>query len=61
MMPGEAYIQFILDQLNGISVSGTEDLARMLNAIHCLERLRDDIVAHKAPKERTETETAENL
>lgn len=61
MMPGEAYIQFILDQLNGVSVHGSEDITRMFNAIHSLERLRDDIVANKAQNEQTETETAENL
>lgn len=49
-MPGEAYVQLILSQLNGIAVRGKEDVTRMLNAITLLERLKTDIVKHKTPE-----------
>ena len=49
-MPGEAYVQLILNQLNGIAVRGEEDITRMLNAIKLLERLKTDIVEHKTPE-----------
>ena len=49
-MPGEAYVQLILNQLNGIAVRGEEDITRMLNAIKLLERLKTDIVDHKEPE-----------
>lgn len=57
IMPGEAYVQYILNQLNGIEVKGADNMNRLLNSIRMLERLRDDIISHKAqPEVTTETE-----
>ena len=57
IMPGEAYVQYILNQLNGIEVKGVENMNRLLNSIRMLERLRDDIISHKKqPEVTTETE-----
>ena len=56
-MPGEAYVQYILNQLNGIEVKGADNMNRLLNSIRMLERLRDDIISHKEqPEVTTETE-----
>ena len=56
-MPGEAYVQYILSQLNEIEVKGADNMNHLLNAIHWLERLRDDIISHKKqPEVTTETE-----
>ena len=49
-MSGEAYVQYILDQLDGLEVKGTDNMRRVLRAIHLLEKLKEDIVAHKKPK-----------
>ena len=57
-MPGEAYLQFIIDQLNGVSVRGAEDMSRMLKAIQLLERLKSDIIEHKMPEIDIPTEDA---
>lgn len=55
-MPGEAYIQLILDQLNGIEVKGSENMTRLLNAIGLLERLKKDITDHKDDERNELTE-----
>lgn len=55
-MPGETYIQIILNQLNNISVRGSEDMKRMLTAIDFLERLKNDILEHKAPENENHAE-----
>lgn len=57
-MPGEAYLQLIIDQLNGVSVRGAEDMNRMLRAIRLLEQLKSDIVEHKTPEIEITTEDA---
>ena len=51
-MPGETYVQYILNELNSVSVRGRDDMAHMLSAIRMLERLKKDILEHKkAPEE----------
>lgn len=56
-MPGEAYVQYILNQLDKVEIHGSENMKHMMNAIHMLEILRDDIVAHKKePGEEPETD-----
>lgn len=55
MISGESYIQYILDQLNGIEVRGRENMDRLMTAICMLETLRKDIVEHKKAEENGET------
>lgn len=59
-MPGEAYVQHILGLLNSISVRGSEDITRMMNAIYMLESLKKDIIEHKQ-NEQEEAKTEENV
>ena len=54
-MPGEAYIQIILNQLNKVHVCGEEDIRCMIAAIDMLNALKRDIVEHKAPNEPAKT------
>ena len=54
MVSGETYIQYILDQLNGVEVRGLENMDRLMTAIRMLETLRKDIVEHKEAEENGE-------
>ena len=56
VMSGEAYVQFILDQLNEVEVHGIDNIERMRNAIHFLEQLRDDVIASKSKEKAAPTE-----
>lgn len=56
-MSGESYVQFIINQLDGISVRGIEDMKRMLTAIQFLERLKEDVA--KSRKEDAGTQETE--
>lgn len=56
-MSGESYVQFIINQLDGISVRGIEDMKRMLTAIQFLERLKEDVA--KSRKENSEAKESE--
>lgn len=44
-LSGEAYVQYMLDQLNLVEVRGSENMERMLSVIRALERLRDDLIS----------------
>lgn len=50
-MPGDRYLQIILDKLNGVTVKGVEDMERMLVAIRMIERLKQDVVEHRTPED----------
>lgn len=56
-MSGESYVQFIINQLDGISVRGIEDMKRMLTAIQFLERLKEDVA--KSRKDDAEAKESE--
>ena len=60
-MPGETYIQVILDQLNSVEVRGSENLAHMVTAIKLLEDLKKDIIEHKEPESKSEEVPAQNV
>lgn len=53
-MPGEAYVQIILNQLNNVHVCGEEDMRYMIAAIDMLKALKKDIIEHKVPEEPEE-------
>ena len=53
-MPGEAYLQMIIDELNLVYVRGDENMSRMMKAISMLKTLRNDVLKRKNPELKSE-------
>lgn len=53
-MPGEAYLQMIINELNLVCVRGEENMSRMMKAIQMLKDLRNDVIKHKNPELKSE-------